>query len=154
MSKTKKLILSFTVVFAAAAVGSAFTTPAITGWYQALRKPSFSPPNSIFGPAWTVLYILMAYSLSLVWSIGGPKAKTAMKIFGIQLFLNSLWSILFFGLKSPGLALAEIVVLWVMILLTILKFLKVSKTAGYLLFPYLAWVSFASILNLAIYKLN
>lgn len=154
MSKTLKLIISLVIVFAAAAVGSVFTAPAITGWYAALNKPSFSPPNWLFGPAWTVLYILMAYSIYLVWAAGGPKAKTAMKVFGLQLILNSLWSILFFGLKSPGLALAEIIVLWVMILLTILKFLKVSKTAGYLLLPYLAWVSFASLLNLAVFKLN
>lgn len=154
MSKTLKLIISLVVVFAAAGIGSVFTAPAITGWYAGLNKPVFSPPNWLFGPAWTVLYILMAYGLYLVWAAGGPKAKTAMGFFGIQLLLNSLWSIFFFGLKSPGLALVEIIVLWVMILLTILKFLKVSRTAGYLLLPYLAWVSFASILNLAVFRLN
>jgi len=132
-------------------VGSIFTTPAIPGWYATLQKPSFSPPNFLFAPVWTTLYILMGISLALILN---KKNKTAIIFFVVQLVLNSLWSILFFGLKSPKLAFVEIIFLWLAILITILKFFKISKLAGWLFVPYLLWVSFASVLNLTIVKLN
>jgi len=132
-------------------VGSIFTTPAIPGWYATLQKPSFSPPNFLFAPVWTTLYILMGISLALILN---KKNKTAIIFFVVQLVLNSLWSILFFGLKSPKLAFVEIIFLWLAILITILKFFKISKLAGWLFVPYLLWVSFASFLNLTIVKLN
>jgi len=132
-------------------VGSIFTTSAIPGWYATLQKPSFSPPNFLFAPVWTTLYILMGISLALILN---KKNKTAIIFFVVQLVLNSLWSILFFGLKSPKLAFVEIIFLWLAILITILKFFKISKLAGWLFVPYLLWVSFASFLNLTIVKLN
>lgn len=161
-----KLVISITVCLSAGFIGSIATTPAIPGWYATLQKPSFSPPNFLFAPVWTTLYILMGISLALVWPSFVPpeaelrkgkkikEAKVAITFFVIQLVLNSLWSVLFFGWKSPGWALIEIVVLWLMILLTMIKFFQISKIAGWLLVPYLIWVSFAAILNLAIFRLN
>ncbi|MBI2036014.1 tryptophan-rich sensory protein [Candidatus Microgenomates bacterium] len=144
-----KLILSVGVCLGAGVLGSIFTFSAIPTWYQTLNKPFFSPPNWIFGPVWTILYILMGISLYLVWQKRGVPA-----VFWIQLILNALWSILFFGLKNPSLALVDIVALWVAIFLTIKAFSKISKPAGNLLIPYILWVTFASILNLAIVLLN
>ncbi len=153
MNKTLRLTLSIVICLAAGAIGSFFTTPAINSWYVFLIKPSFSPPNWLFAPVWTTLYILMGIALFLVWQ-KAKENKKAIIFFSAQLILNSLWSILFFGLKSPGLALGEIVVLWLLILLTILQFKKISKSAAWLLLPYLLWVSFATFLNLAIFRLN
>lgn len=137
-------------------LGSVFTFSAITDWYAYLNKPFFSPPNWVFGPVWTTLYFLMGVSLFLVWNKGLKDAGRlrAVKLFGFQLVLNFFWSVIFFGLKSPLLAFIEILVLWYLIFLTIKAFYKISATAAYLLIPYLAWVSFASILNLAIIILN
>ena len=148
---TVRFIVSIFVCLAAGLVGSIFTTPAIPGWYATLQKPSFSPPNFLFAPVWTTLYILMGISLALILN---KKNKTAIIFFVVQLVLNSLWSILFFGLKSPKLAFVEIIFLWLAILITILKFFKISKLAGWLFVPYLLWVSYASVLNLTIVKLN
>lgn len=150
------LMISIGVCFLAAAIGSAFTTGAIDTWYATLNKPFFSPPNWVFGSVWTMLYLLMGISLYLVWvSKAQQKAKRlAMTFFFIQLGLNALWSILFFGLKSPSAAFIGIVLLWLTIFLTIRNFLRISKVAGWLLIPYIAWVSFASVLNLAIIILN
>jgi translocator protein len=122
---------------------------AIPTWYAALNKPFFSPPNWIFGPVWTLLYIMMGYSLYLVWV-----RRKVPTIFWIQLFLNFIWSIIFFGMKNPTLALVNIIVLWIAIVLTIKAFSKIDKLASRLLWPYLAWVSFATFLNLAIVLLN
>jgi tryptophan-rich sensory protein len=151
-----KLAVSIGVCLLAGVIGGLFTSSSIPTWYAALNKPAFNPPNWIFGPVWTLLYILMGVSLFLVWQKGlkNKKAKTAVTIFGIQLALNTLWSILFFGLKSPILGLGEIVVLWAFILLSIIKFSKISKTAAWLLLPYILWVSFAAVLNLSIFLLN
>lgn len=136
-------------------IGSLFTTPAIPGWYAQLIKPSFSPPNWLFGPVWTTLYTLMGISVSIIWfSQKNPSRKKALKVFFIQLALNSLWSILFFGLKNPTLAFAEIIILWGFILYIIILFGKINKKASYLLIPYILWVTLASILNLAIAILN
>ena len=152
-----KLIFSILICQTAGIIGSLFTTSSISSWYSTINKPSFNPPNWIFGPVWITLYIMMGISLYLVWQksdLSGISVKRALILFGIQLALNSLWSIIFFGLHSPMAAFFEIVVLWVFILLTILEFWKISHLAGWLLVPYLFWVTFASILNFSIWRLN
>lgn len=152
MKKINLPLLIFCIGICASAgiVGSIATANSVTTWYPTLTKPSFNPPSWIFGPVWTTLYFLMGVSLYLVWG----KKKTDLKWFWIQLILNALWSIAFFGLKNPLLAFVLIILLWASILLTIKSFQKVNKTAAVLLFPYLAWVSFASLLNLFIVVLN
>ena len=155
MNKFLKLIISLVVVYTTAFFGSYFTFSSISGWYAHLIKPSFSPPNWIFGPVWTVLYLMMAISFYLIWEKNNlNKVCRPAKLFLMQLLLNFFWSLLFFGLHQPFLAFVDIFLLWIFILLTILEFKKRSKTAGYLLIPYLIWVSFASILNLSIVLLN
>lgn len=146
-----KLILSIALCLGAGIIGSFFTASAIPTWYATLVKPSFSPPNWIFGPVWTTLYILMGISLYLVWT---SKKKIVPNIFWVQLILNASWSIVFFGMKNPELAFVNIIALWVVISLTIEKFSKISKTASYLLYPYLTWVTFALFLNFSIAELN
>ena len=149
------LLISILIVFSFGFIGSFFTTSSITNWYAFINKPLFSPPNWIFGPVWTLLYILMGVSAFLIWQKrDNLKTKPALIFYGIQLILNALWSIIFFGMHNPGLALLEIVILWLFILITLIKFYKINKTAGLLFIPYLAWVSFASILNYAIWILN
>ncbi|HCL95607.1 TPA: TspO protein, partial [candidate division WWE3 bacterium] len=147
-----KLIISLIVTFAAAALGSYFTTPNISTWYASLNKPFFSPPEWIFAPVWSLLYILMAIALYLVWKKDSPQQdKTkAIILYAIQLSLNALWSVIFFGMREPGIALAEIVVLETVIILTALSFRKMSKVAARLFIPYIIWVGFAAILNLSI----
>ena len=149
-------MVSVLVCQATGAVGSLFTSPSIPTWYASLQKPNFNPPNWIFAPVWTILFLLMGVSLYLIWSKGlrDKKVKTAFFIFAIQLILNMLWSFLFFGLQSPLYAFIEIIILWMAILLTIASFYKISKIAGYLLLPYILWVSFAAVLNFSILILN
>lgn len=156
MKNIWKLVVSFAVCQFVALIGSVFTISSIQGWYTTLNKPSFNPPNWIFGPVWTILFILMGMSLFLVWRKGlkSKKSKTALKIFFAQLGLNLLWSVLFFGAHSPTLAFIDIILLWIVILFTIVKFYKISKLSAYLLMPYLLWVSFATILNFFIVRLN
>lgn len=158
MTKLKiiPLLFSIGVCFLAAAVGSVFTIGAIDTWYVTLNKPFFSPPNWVFGPVWTLLYLVMGISLYIFWDTKTniKERRLGLSIFFVQLALNALWSILFFGLKSPITAFIVIILLWLTISLTIKKFLKASKLAGWLLTPYLAWVSFATILNLSIVILN
>lgn len=151
-----KFLASLAICFFAVFLGSMATSPAISGWYASLKKPSFNPPNWIFGPVWTLIYFLMAIALYLVWKQGWEKkgVKVALIIFGIQLTLNIFWSFLFFKFQSPSVALGEIFVLWLAIFLTMILFFKVSKLAGWLLIPYLLWVSFASVLNFFIVRLN
>ena len=152
----KKLILSILLCELVGISGTPFTSSAIPTWYQTLNMPFFSPPNWIFGPVWTILYALMGVSLYQVWIVKG-KSNTvsyALRVFGVQLFLNFAWSILFFGLRNPLFAFVEIVSLWIMIAYTMKVFYPLSKTAAYLLVPYILWVSFASILNLSIVLLN
>lgn len=144
-----KLLFSIGICLGAGILGSVFTVSAIPDWYSTLSKPSFSPPNWIFGPVWTGLYILMGISLYLVWL-----KKKVPAVFWVQLILNGFWSIIFFGMKNPTLALVNIVALWIAIILTIKAFSKINKLSGNLLYPYLVWVSFASLLNLAIVILN
>lgn len=157
MSKTKnlpKLIFSIGICLGAGILGSFFTVSSIPAWYATLQKPAFSPPNWVFGPVWTILYIMMGVSLYLVWISKGKLKQKALNLFFVQLGLNALWSIIFFGMKNPTLALVDIVALWIAIVLTIKYFYPVSRLAAYLLVPYLLWVSFASILNLSIVILN
>lgn len=155
VSKTTKFISSIILTQSAGILGAIFTTPSIPTWYAGLNKPSFNPPNWLFGPVWTLLYLLMAFSLYLVWSQKDSKKKlAALFIFFTQLVLNSLWSIIFFGLHSPLFAFIEILFLLAFIVLTVIKFKALSKLAAYLLLPYLLWVTFASTLNLAIVLLN
>ena len=142
-------------------IGSVFTVSAIPAWYAALIKPDVWPPDGVFGPVWITLYALMGIAAYLVWSIyiksdgrAKKRAKQALTIFGVQLFLNATWSIVFFGLQNPGWAFVNIVALWLAIIWTIRVFFRISETAGYLLVPYLLWVSFASYLNYAIWVLN
>lgn len=151
-----KLISSIFVCQLAGILGSIFTMEAIPSWYSTLNKPFFSPPNFVFGPVWATLYFLMGVAVFLVWDKGlkNPQHKVAVKLFGFQLVLNFFWSIIFFGLKLPLPALIEIIILWYLIFRIIRAFYPISKIASYLLWPYLAWVSFATILNLAIVVLN
>jgi benzodiazapine receptor len=137
---------------AAGALGAAVTAPAIPTWYAALAKPSFNPPNWIFAPVWTTLYVLMAIAAWLVWRRGN--ARTPLALFVLQLVLNSAWSLLFFGLHRVDLALIDIVLLLAAIVATALSFRPRSAVAALLLMPYLAWVSFATVLNFAIWRIN
>ncbi|UCG91603.1 MAG: tryptophan-rich sensory protein [candidate division WOR-3 bacterium] len=151
-----KLVVSIIVCQAAGFLGSIFTTPAIPTWYASLKKPAFNPPNWLFAPVWTTLYLLMGIALFLIWRKGieAHGVKMALIIFLIQLVLNILWSVAFFGLKSPLGGLIVIVILWIAILLTIVYFYKLSSIAGILLVPYIIWVSFAGILNVSLFTLN
>jgi tryptophan-rich sensory protein len=137
-------------------IGSVFTTPAIATWYPAIRKPVFTPPNWVFGPAWISLYVLMGIAAFLVWRKGLAHAlvRAGLVAFCVQLALNAFWSVAFFGFKSPLAGLFVIVMLWLAILVTIVYFSRVSRAAGLLLLPYIAWVTFASVLNFSIYTLN
>ncbi len=148
-AKIPQLILSLGLCLGAGGVGSIFTTQSIPTWYATLNKPFFSPPNWIFAPVWTILYILMGISLYLVW-----QKKKIPAVFWIQLVLNIIWSVIFFGMKNPPLAFMDIIILWIAIFATIKSFSKINKLAGQLLWPYMVWVSFASILNLFIIILN
>ena len=149
-------MISIAICLLAGVLGSVFTTPAIPTWYATLIKPSFAPPNWLFFPVWTALFIMMGISLFLVWQKGleNVQIKIAISIFGVQLILNVIWSAAFFGLRSPLAGLIEICILWIFILVTILKFMKISKTAGLLLIPYIFWVSFAAVINFFIWRLN
>jgi tryptophan-rich sensory protein len=151
-----KLIISVLVCLAAGFIGSLATMKAIPVWFAGLKKPSFSPPNYLFGPVWTALFIMMAVAAFLVWRRGfeTQPVKIALIVFGVQLIFNVLWSVLFFGLKMPGLAFLEIILLWVLILATILFFRRVTTVAAWLLVPYILWVSFASVLNYSLWRLN
>lgn len=143
------------VTFGAAAIGSAVTTASLDPWYAALEKPSWAPPGALIGAMWTVLYALMAVAAWLVWRRGGVRAnRVELSLFGVQLALNVLWSVLFFGLRSPGAAFAGILVLLVAVAATLFAFGRVTRLAGALLVPYLAWVAFASSLNFLIWRLN
>jgi tryptophan-rich sensory protein len=131
------------------------TSSSINGWYVTINKPSFNPPNYLFGPVWTTLYILMGVSLYLILqSDSSELRKKAITIFSIQLFLNFFWSFIFFNFQMLGLAFAEIILMWISILTMIIVFYKINKTAAFLQIPYLLWVSFASVLNGSIWYLN
>jgi tryptophan-rich sensory protein len=149
------VIASIVIAQAAGIIGSIFTASSVTNWFETLAKPSWNPPSWVFGPVWITLYTLMGIAAFLIWKrkqVSG--AKSALVVYGIHLVFNSLWSILFFGLKNPGLAFAEILVLLILIIATIVMFLRINKWAGVMLLPYLVWVSFASYLNYTIWMLN
>ncbi|MBM3257809.1 MAG: tryptophan-rich sensory protein [Candidatus Nealsonbacteria bacterium] len=151
-----QLIFSIIIAQLAGVIGSIFTAASIQNWYVFLEKPFFAPPNWLFAPAWITLYALMGISAFLVWQKKeNLKLRNyALKLYAIHLVLNALWSVIFFGLRNPGLAFIEIVVLWIFILIITVKFFKIRKSAGFLFIPYLLWVSFASVLNLFIWLLN
>jgi len=153
------LVLFLVICFGTAAFGGQFAPGA---WYAALEKPAWNPPAWVFAPVWTLLYAMMAVAGWLVWRAGGsavggagaPSRGIALGVYALQLVLNGAWSWLFFGLQRPGLAFAEIVALWLAILATTVLFWRVKPLAGALLVPYLAWVAFAAVLNLALWRLN
>jgi len=149
------LLVAVIVCYGAALLGNLATMPQIPTWYAELSKPPWTPPDGVFGPVWSLLYAMMAVAVWLIWrTVGWGAGKKPILWFAFQLALNSLWSILFFGLHSPGWAFFEILLLWLAILMTIRGFWPLSKVAGGLLVPYLLWVSFASILNAAIWQMN
>ncbi|MBQ4802904.1 tryptophan-rich sensory protein [Aquimarina sp. MMG015] len=137
-------------------LSSIATQTSITSWYPGLQKPSFTPPNWLFAPVWTALYIMMGIAAGIVWSKGfyHKWVKTALYHFGFQLLLNAAWSIFFFGLRNPLIALVDILALFILLLFTIRWFKVVNSTAAYLLIPYLIWVAYATALNFAIWQLN
>lgn len=150
-----KLLLSFFIVAFAAIIGSFANMSSIPTWYAGLEKPFFNPPNSIFGPVWTVLYIMIAISLYKIWTTKSAQPKRGLYIlFGAQIILNTLWSVVFFGLRNPELAILVISGLLVSITAMIIGFRRVSTAASYLLIPYLLWTMFATVLNLSIVYLN
>ena len=156
MNKNIKLIISLSIPILVGSIAGFFTSGAIKGWYALVNKPSFNPPNWIFAPMWSLLYILMGYACFLIWkSIVENKIKSkALTIYAIQLFLNFMWSFLFFYFQNPALALIDIVLMIITISITIKYFYPISKLAAYLLVPYLLWVMFATALNFEIWRLN
>jgi tryptophan-rich sensory protein len=141
--------------FGAAALGGLVTAQSVTSWYPTLNKPAFTPPDWVFGPAWTLLYLMIALAGWRVWRARWPAgARTAMIWYAVQLILNVAWSFIFFGARSIGFALVEIVVLLTAIVVSVVMFWRIDRLAGLLLVPYAAWVSFASVLNFALWRLN
>lgn len=149
-------LLPFVVIcLAAAGIGSFFTNTSVNTWYPQLRRPEWTPPNWIFGPLWKALYGMMAISAWLVWRTADwPVARSALSLFAIQLALNPVWSVVFFGLRRVGAAFAEILLLWMMVIATAVAFLPLSLLAAWLLLPYVVWVAFASYLNFRIWQMN
>lgn len=157
MNKISRIAIVVIICLAVGYLSGMVTRASITTWYPTLVKPSFNPPNWIFAPVWTSLYVMMGVAAGLIWNqITTQKAAVtkALQIFAIQLVLNALWSYLFFGLHNLMLATIEVVLLWLMIFETYSQFAKINKTASYLMLPYLAWVSFASVLTASIWWLN
>ncbi len=155
MKSALTLVAFVATCLAIGALGALVTAPAIASWYPTIAKPSFNPPNWIFGPVWTTLYVLMAIAAWLVWRRPAPPVtRTALLLFVLQLVLNSVWSLLFFGLHRIDLALIDIILLLASIIATTIAFYRHSLVAAWLLIPYLAWVSFATVLNFAIWRLN
>ena len=151
-----KLVVSIIACEGAGGIGAIFTTPAIPTWYAGLKKPVFTPPKAAFAPVWLTLYLLMAIAVFLVWREGLTQdgVMAAFIIFWVQLVLNVLWSVVFFGLKSLLGGMVIILLLWLVILLTIIEFFSISAVAGGLLIPYILWVSIASSLNIRVWMLN
>ena len=156
MNNTFKLIISIAIPVAVGAISGLFTTAEIPGWYQTINKPVWNPPSWIFAPVWTTLYVLMGIALFLVWKSDADPIvkKTAITLFAVQLVFNFFWSFIFFNQHQIGWALVEITAMWIFILLTIFAFAPVNKIAAWLLVPYISWVSFATILNYTIWRLN
>jgi tryptophan-rich sensory protein len=156
MQKTLKLWLAIIICLATGGLGSLFTTPAIDSWYTTINHPSFNPPNWVFGPVWTLLFILMGIALFLVWREGLKKQdnKIFFIVFIIQLVINLAWSAFFFWLHNPLFAFIDLIILWLLILFLLIKAWGINKTAFWLLLPYILWVSFAGVLNYTIWQLN
>ena len=157
MQKIARIVLVVTTCLVIGYLSGTVTRESITTWYPTLVKPIFNPPNWIFAPVWTLLYAMMGVAGGIIWNhleTNKEQVKKAFAFFIIQLALNALWSYLFFGLHNPLLALLEIIILWLMIFETYVQFKSINKLAGWLLIPYLAWVSFATILNSSIWWLN
>ena len=155
MKNILKFIIAIATTEIAGGVSGFLTFDSIKNWYSTLNKPFFNPPDFIFGPVWVILYLLMGISLFIIWKEAPGTSRTrAFLVFGIQLFLNFWWSIFFFTFKRPDLAMVEIVCLWLVIVWMIWVFRQLKPVAGYLQIPYLLWVTFASVLNAAIYLLN
>ncbi len=153
--KSLALLLAVAIPLTVGGIAAYFTVTGIDSWYSTLNKPWFNPPNWIFGPVWTTLYVIMGYSSWRIWQLPpSPQRNKALAIYWIQLFFNFWWSILFFHFENIGLALAEILILWVCIVLMIIHFSKLDRLAGWLQVPYLLWVSFATALTAAIFNLN
>lgn len=154
-SRIGALIGFLAATFTAAAIGSWATFANVRAWYPSLAKPAWTPPGSLFGPVWFVLYVAMAVAVWRVWRTqSGAAAFGVLRLYGAQLGLNALWSVLFFGLRRPDLALVDIAALWLLLVLALVRFSRVDRIAGGLWAPYVAWVSFASALNAAIWFLN
>ena len=151
-----KLVCSVSVCVATGFLGSFATMDSVNTWYADLSRPSFTPPDWAFGVVWPILYVMMGISAFMIWNKGlsSRQVKVALGLFILQLVLNGLWTPIFFGLHMIALALVEIVLLWVAILMTILSFWRISKSATFLLLPYIVWVSFAVVLNAALWFLN
>lgn len=151
-----KLITAILVSELAGIIGSIFTVSAIPTWYMTLAKPALNPPSSVFGPVWITLYVFIGIAAFLVWKKGLDRkdVRKALAVFGVQLVLNTLWSIIFFGLRSPFWAFIEIMLMWLAIIWTMILFYRISKPATWLLVPYILWVSFAAYLNYSIWVLN
>jgi tryptophan-rich sensory protein len=150
-----KLVLSLILPLSVGAVAGMFTSQAVPTWYATLNRPSFNPPNWVFGPVWTTLYILLGISFFLIWEENSSKKRNmAILVFSIQMLLNFSWSFLFFYFNLIGFALIEIILLWISIAAMIYLFYKIKPFAAYLNIPYLLWVSFATILNAGYYFLN
>ncbi len=149
-----KLIISLALPLLAGFAGSFFTSQSLEEWYPALRKPIFTPPDWLFFPVWTTLFVLMGIAFYIIWQKNFVGGKTALYLYFAQLLVNVFWSLLFFGLRRPEWALIDIFILWVLILSCIISFYRTSHLAAYLLVPYLGWVSLASFLNYFIVRLN
>ena len=155
MKKTSPFILSIIGCELVGLAATPFTVASIPTWYRTLQKPFFTPPNWLFGPAWTLLYALMGGAIVLIWNSKKSKARTfSILVFFLQLALNFTWSIMFFGLRSPLYGFINILILWAAIFLAIIRFYRVSKVASFLMIPYILWVSFATALNFSIMLLN
>lgn len=149
-----KLVISLLLPQLVGGTGALFTITSINSWYQTINKPFFNPPGWIFGPVWTTLYVMMGIACYLIWKSGHPQKKLLLTLYFVQLGLNGLWSPVFFGMESPILGLVVIVPLLVSVFLCVKKFKLVSLWASGLMIPYLAWVSFATVLNFSIWWLN
>jgi len=154
LDKVCKLVGSVMACELAGMFGALFTMPSISTWYSTLNKPSFTPPNWLFGPVWVTLYLLMGISLYLVWEKGLVKSRMAYTFFSLQLLFNAFWTIIFFGLEMPSLAFIEIIILWFLVAATTYQFYKISKPASVLLIPYLVWLTIAAALNYSVMILN
>ncbi len=156
MKPIYKFIIAVLIPLAVGSLAGYFTASSVNGWYTTLVKPSFNPPNWLFAPVWTSLYIMMGIAFYLIWKkeANDVVKSTAVTLYIVQLALNFLWSFVFFYAQQPGWALVNIILMWIFIFLTILWFGKISSLSAWLLVPYICWVSFATVLNFAIWKLN